>query len=622
MNDLEQPLVDLEREFQRRDPFGAGVVSRSEFTFVLVRNGGMLTQIDALADTFSSSKEVIGVDSTVNYARFIDHMKSLASGSGIGSHGREDRSEESEKHSDKENDCLLAANVARDAMRCASTNERSCVPSDDLCVGQCVSLRVAFKALEARVGTVGSQSLSLREIFNGFREVGIFDVSLMSLEALCDGIFDDERSNRRLRVDEFCTLVSRLPEKTIQLLRTASTWERTGCEKGSHSALGTSESTTRTLNFEIHADPTPESTYEDSRSDPPLLDSQAPFQEVPQSSSSNSEPPLGILRVAAKPNGNRFEKPTRSSIQKLVKNAPKGPQTPRGFARGPVIERVSLQCSRSSSSNTRIQAVHKSSSVPSSHLLSEVLGPKCNVLISLCAGLDQTKSGLISFDALCAMVLTLAQDRRLSLDDVRTLLSPYRAIRNEDWADYSQLLGDVIIASPGTTTPKQEFLASPQAIPTPEPLKAMIKLRHSRSPSIDLPTGLSLEERVRAGQKKIQRLLQHELLDCCNYDGQCLIDQLSLNSVFTNYVAEKHLRSNIIALFKAASKSPASWIVERAVKVARHPFESDDKELSNWEHSSKERAKAILSQEHFGDANLCDLRYLLVQLGVVAQPNL
>jgi Ca2+-binding EF-hand superfamily protein len=73
--DLDAAIGQLEQEFRLRDTQRSGIIPRSEFSFALVRNGGMLDQIDALAQQFSSPS----VPGGVNYIAFMQHMRSLAS---------------------------------------------------------------------------------------------------------------------------------------------------------------------------------------------------------------------------------------------------------------------------------------------------------------------------------------------------------------------------------------------------------------------------------------------------------------------------------------------------------------------------------------------------------------
>ena len=72
--DLEEAIGRLEQEFRLRDVHRSGNIPRSEFAFALVRNGGMLDQIDALAQQFASQTQ----PGAVNYVGFMRHMKELA----------------------------------------------------------------------------------------------------------------------------------------------------------------------------------------------------------------------------------------------------------------------------------------------------------------------------------------------------------------------------------------------------------------------------------------------------------------------------------------------------------------------------------------------------------------
>ncbi|CUG94315.1 Hypothetical protein, putative [Bodo saltans] len=593
---LDMPLFVLEQEFRRRDPYGSGVVSRSEFTFVLVRHGGMLTQIDALADNFAcGDASLLGAHSTVDYRRFIEHMRSLVAPVEVLSPTRV-----IDLPLNSSNEIARSSEIVRDVINMDATvvQESKCAdPRVELGDTDTVSLRFVFKQIAC-----DAHKVPLRTICEGMQKVGLSDVSLPSLEALCDAIFEDEFAvaNRTLGVEEFCTLVSRLPPSTIRFLRSLSTWK---CINP-----------TRVLNF----DPI-ESNLETSI-DASLKVSER-IDEILPSIVTSALTPLASNVTSSKSNSlsvalRRFQQPTASSQRKghsvleranfsdahKVRKTTKKPSSRSSSPKIPIeaVNLVSREDPKQSNRHFYDPHSERGPSTPlkvamsvNRKLLLEYLGPKCNILMGLCSDLDKGERGVIRFDSLCALVLALAQGSQpaVSRDVVESTLLPYRRMETE-WVDYSQFVGDIII----TVTP-QNIKKAPSSQHVERDSPTLLTLTRSKSPSIDFPSSnASLEERVRAGQEKIQRLLKNELLDCCSYDGKLLVDTLVANSVAPWHVAEKQLRKNFDFLYQKSKRTLPLWVVDRSVKIARIPFEGSD---------TKSEA-------------LCDVRHLLTMLHVIS----
>jgi hypothetical protein len=661
--ELEQPLLELEREFRRRDPYNAGVVSRSEFTFVLVRSGGMLTQIDALADSFScGDSSLLGVHSTVDYLRFIRHMRSLANDGPVSQHASDVCLQE-----DFLSRCeTLAAESLKDTLRAKDSFEveSGTVAQKSSKVEERagnVSLRFVFK----HFGGDTHSKISLNEVLDGFRSIGAAeDVTRLSLEALCDAIFDDDGSSERfLNLEEFCLLVSRLPSKTIQLLRNVSTWK----------------STTQAPSFD-QGQSTQAPCFDQGQStQSPCFDqgqsTQAPCDQpsavraltfdqpsdeslaIPAAPNSHPKPPssdatkgsidnksslkVNLLATALQ----RFQQPTRSSQRKslppndqpkhfahktqktrsVVESQPLW-KTSRASSRSispaePKVEKIKLP-SREEGLKPAAPQQFRDPESPSSvscdrTKLLELLGPQCNTLMSLCSDLDQLKRGIVRFESLYAVVSTLTQGSHATKDAIKEVLLPYRRVGMMEWVDYAQFVGDIIIvATPLAKTTCASTTSPPVTGDSTVRLKALHQAR-ANTPSLERPPcSLSLEERVRVGQERIQRLLKHELLDCCSYDGQLLIDALLRNSVSSWYVDEKQLRSNVLTLFQVAAKPLPSWVADRAIKIARIPFEMEN--ITREPNHTVIRDAIEISSTNSFNASLCDVRYLLAQLRVVS----
>ncbi|KEG13652.1 calmodulin [Trypanosoma grayi] len=283
------------------------------------------------------------------------------------------------------------------------------------------------------------------------------------------------------------------------------------------------------------------------------------------------------------------------------------------------------------------------SSVPTpiSRQISAKLYGKCSQLLSLCSNYDRAHDGFVSPKDLGRALYAVAPD--LTESEIGELVRAGLAMGdNRSCCHYVSLVGDLVVQESYVhlheETPDDNddnnndvndvYSAGNVSPESPRPTIAPVPVPMSSSRSAAVPVEQStLEDRVRKGRLKMNRLLREELLNGCNGDYHHLRNAFfAHDDIRTGYVEERVLRECLAKLFRGAQRPIPTWVVDRCVRLCRSPFEREmiaaaaaadgggavaPPAESHEEEAARRRVHGIPQVLH---GVLCDYRYLLEEL--------
>ncbi|KAH9599604.1 hypothetical protein LSM04_008401 [Trypanosoma melophagium] len=239
--------------------------------------------------------------------------------------------------------------------------------------------------------------------------------------------------------------------------------------------------------------------------------------------------------------------------------------------------------------------------------ISEKLYGKCSRLLSLCSNYDRTQDGFLTPKDLGRALYAVAPD--LTESEISDLVSMGLSQgKNGNQCHYVSLVGDLVVqesyvqlheGSPESNGSNDDdndnrnrmedmvdgsiVISSehPQRMVTPSSISGVSSVNPSpQQTEKGGERGGSeeslLEDRVKKGRLKMNRLVREELLKGCGGDYHLLRNAFfAHDDILTGYLEEKVLRDCLVRLFRTNQRLMPPWLLDRCVRLCRTPFERE-----------------------------------------------
>ncbi|ORC85683.1 calmodulin [Trypanosoma theileri] len=233
--------------------------------------------------------------------------------------------------------------------------------------------------------------------------------------------------------------------------------------------------------------------------------------------------------------------------------------------------------------------------------ISEKLYGKCSYLLSLCSNYDRAQDGFLTPKDLGRALYAVAPD--LTESEISELLSMGLSQgKNGNRCHYVSLVGDLVVQesyvqlheripesnesnNKDNRNSMEDMVNGTNVIPSDHPRHIATPSSISHASSVNVSPRRKergsvedsfLEDRVKKGRLKMNRLVREELLKGCGGDYHLLRNAFfAHDDIRTGYLEEKVLRECLVRLFRTEQRLMPPWLLDRCVRLCRTPFERE-----------------------------------------------